>query len=48
MPWSEVVNLVAHQRYGIHAQVEEHVGIAVAEVGRCSGDAGQTSDPIKK
>jgi glycosyltransferase involved in cell wall biosynthesis len=31
---SELANLVAHQRYGIHAQVEEHFGIAVAEMVR--------------
>ena len=43
LPRSVLVNLVAHQRYGIHAQVEAHFGIGVAEVGRCSGNAGRTS-----
>jgi glycosyltransferase involved in cell wall biosynthesis len=34
LPRAELVRLVAHQRWGIHAMAEEHFGIAVAEMVR--------------
>jgi glycosyltransferase involved in cell wall biosynthesis len=34
LPRAELLRLVAHQRYGIHAMPDEHFGIAVAELVR--------------